>query len=51
MKKENCMLGLLTIIIAAMLSVGFVSCGDDDDDDITSASELIDKLQVTMFAA
>lgn len=47
MKKENCMLGLLTIIIVTMLSVGFVSCGDDDDDDITSASELIDKLQGT----
>ena len=32
----------------AMLSVGFASCGsDDDDDDITGGSELVDKLQGT----
>jgi len=31
-----------------MLSVGFVSCGsDDDDDEFTGGSELVDKLQGT----
>ena len=48
MKKKNCLLGLLAMIMVAMLSVGFASCGsDDDDDEITGGSELIDKLQGT----
>ena len=48
MKKKNCLLSLLTMIMVAMLSVGFASCGsDDDDDEITGGSELIDKLQGT----
>ena len=36
------------MIMVAMLSVGFASCGsDDDDDEITGGSELVDKLQGT----
>lgn len=47
MKKKN-YLHLLAIMMVAMLSVGFVSCGsDDDDDDISGGSELVDKLQGT----
>ena len=34
-------------MMVAVLSVGFVSCGNDDDDDITGGSELVDKLQGT----
>ena len=34
-------------MMLAVLSVGFVSCGDDDDDEITGGSELVDKLQGT----
>lgn len=46
--KEKSFLHLLAIMMVAMLSVGFVSCGDDDDDDVDIAgSELIDKLQGT----
>ena len=47
MKRKN-YLHLLAILMLAMLSVGFASCGsDDDDDDITGGSELVDKLQGT----
>ncbi len=46
MKKENCM-RLLAIMMVAMLSVGFVSCGDDEDDDFGPNSEYYDKLQGT----
>ena len=35
------------MIMVAMLSVGFASCGSDDDDEIIGGSELIDKLQGT----
>ena len=45
--KKNYYLHLLAIFMVAMLSVGFVSCGDDDDDDVTSGIELVDKLQGT----
>ena len=45
MKKRNC-LQLLAIMMVALLSVGFVSCGnDDDEDDFTGGSQLVDKLQ------
>lgn len=44
MKKKS-YLHLVAIMMVAMLSVGFVSCGDDDD--ITSGSELVDNLQGT----
>lgn len=47
MKKKDYLWRLLSIVMVAMLSVSFVSCGDDDDDDVTSGSELIDKLQGT----
>lgn len=48
MKKKNYLLSLLVMIMVAMLSVGFASCGsDDDDDEITGGSELVDKLQGT----
>lgn len=48
MKKKNCLLSLLAMIMVAMLSVSFASCGsDDDDDEITGGSELVDKLQGT----
>lgn len=46
--KKSSYLHLMAIMMVAMLSVGFVSCGsDDDDDDITGGSELVDKLQGT----
>lgn len=48
MMKKNYLLSLLAMIMVAMLSVGFASCGsDDDDDEITGGSELVDKLQGT----
>ena len=48
MKKKNYLLSLMAMIMVAMLSVGFASCGsDDDDDEITGGSELVDKLQGT----
>lgn len=47
MNKKNYLWSLLTIMMLAVLSVGFVSCGDDDDDEITGGSELVDKLQGT----
>lgn len=47
MNKKNYLWSLLTIMMFAVLSVGFVSCGDDDDDEITGGSELVDKLQGT----
>ena len=47
MKKKNYLLSLLTMIMVAMLSVGFASCSSDDDDEIIGGSELIDKLQGT----
>lgn len=34
MKKKNFFLSLMTIMMVATLSVGFVSCGGDDDDTI-----------------
>lgn len=46
MKKES-ILHLLAISIIALLSATFVACGDDDEDDVTSGSELVDKLQGT----
>lgn len=47
MKKRNYLLSLLAMIMVAMLSVGFASCGSDDDDEIPGGSELVDKLQGT----
>lgn len=47
MNKKNYLWSLLTIMMLAVLSVGFMSCGDDDDDEITGGSELVDKLQGT----
>ncbi len=47
MKKKS-YLHLLAIMMVAMLSFGFASCGsDDDDDDISGGSELVEKLQGT----
>jgi len=43
-------LHLLAIMMVAILSIGFVSCGSDDDDDdgsVASGNELVDKLQGT----
>ncbi len=46
MKKNY--LHLLAIMMVAMMSVVFVSCGDDNDDvHTTGGSELVDKLQGT----
>lgn len=45
--KKSRYLHLLTIMLVAMLSIGFVSCGDDEDDEITGGSELVEKLQGT----
>ena len=47
MNKKNYLWSLLTIMMLAVLSVGFMSCGDDDDDEITGGSELVDKIQGT----
>lgn len=47
MKKKDYLWSLLTLVMVAMLSLGLSSCGDDDDDDVASGSELIDKLQGT----
>lgn len=49
MKKKDFLWSLLTFVMLAMLSVGVTSCGDDndDDDEIMSGSELVDKLQGT----
>lgn len=48
MKKKDFLWSLLTLVMVAMLSLGLSSCGDDDDeDDIASGSELVDKLQGT----
>ena len=42
--KKNFLWSMLSFVMVAMLSVGFVSCGDDDDDtkteEVTSASIL-----------
>lgn len=46
MKRKN-YLNLLTIMMVAMLSIVFVSCSKDDDENNVSSSELIDKLQGT----
>lgn len=37
----------MTIVVVAILSVGFVSCSKDDDDDYSSGTELVNKLQGT----
>jgi len=47
MKKKDYLWSLFTLVMLTMLSLGLSACGDDDDDDITSGSELIDKLQGT----
>ena len=50
MKKKDFLWSLLAIVMAATLSVGFVSCSSDDDEDGgngASGSELVDKLQGT----
>ena len=49
MKKKDYLWSLLTFVMLVMLSVGFTSCGGDDDDEIGGASgnELVDKLQGT----
>jgi len=39
MSKKNYLLGLVTMIMVAMLSVGFVSCGSDDDADDLEKTE------------
>lgn len=38
MKKKNLLWSLLTTMMVGLLSVGFVSCGDDDDPDEVSVS-------------
>lgn len=46
--KKNSYLHLLAIVMVAMLSIGFASCSsDDDDNDISGGSELVEKLQGT----
>ena len=35
MSKKNYLLSLMTTMMVAMLSVGFVSCGDDEEDNVT----------------
>lgn len=47
--KKSGYLHLMAIMMVAMLSFGFASCGSDDDDDNggSSGSELLDKLQGT----
>lgn len=35
MSKKNYLLSMMTTMMVAMLSVGFVSCGDDEEDNIT----------------
>jgi len=47
MKKKNYLWSLLTLVTMAMLSLGLSSCSNNDDDDVTSGSELIEKLQGT----
>ena len=48
MKKKDYLWSLLTLVMVAMLSLGLSSCGgDDEEDDVTSGSELVDKLQGT----
>ena len=43
--KKSSYSHLLTIMLVAMLSIGFVSCGDDEDDEITVGNELVEKMQ------
>ncbi len=38
---------MMTIMVVAIVSVSFVSCGNDDDEDYSSNSELVNKLQGT----
>lgn len=47
MSKKSYLMSLLTTMMVAMLSVGFVSCGGDDDEDNGSMNgdELVTKLQ------
>lgn len=54
MKKKDFLWSLLTIVMVAVLSVGFVSCGDDDDDDPVPEPEpptlSVEKTTVTFSA-
>ena len=45
MKKNNYFIGLLTIMMAVTICLGFTSCGDDDDS--PSASILVNGIEVT----
>lgn len=48
MNKKNYLWSMLTMIMVAILSVGFVSCGGDDDDSWKNdETELLSKLQGT----
>lgn len=44
---KKCLFSWMTIMVVAIVSVGFVSCSKDDDDDFTSNSELVNHLQGT----
>jgi hypothetical protein len=39
MKKKNFFLSLMTIMVVSMLSVGFVSCGGDDDGEVSPTQQ------------
>ena len=45
--KKNSYYHLLAIIMVALLSLSFVSCDKDDDEEILGGNELVDKLQGT----
>lgn len=45
--KKKVLLNWFVILIAGMMSIGFVSCNKDDSEDITNSSELVEKLQGT----
>lgn len=48
MKKAN-VLGLVSLIMALMMSFTFTSCGDDDDDDVNPSTGIVGTWQMTEF--
>lgn len=46
MKQKSIFLSWLTIMMVAMLSVGFAACDNDDDDDDSSSSTYISESQL-----